>query len=489
MKHADVVVIGAGPAGLGSALALAGHGAKVVVVDERSRPGGQIYRQLPSTFVGDGLPRGRAYAAGRQLLAAAEEADGIEWRTGTLAWGLFEPQDAGLDPSDGAATWVLALADTDRVDRLAAQHVLVAAGAYDLPVAFPGWTLPGVMTAGGVQAFVKGEKLVPGRRFVLAGAHPLLLVVADQLLEAGAEVAGVVFAQPRPRVSDAAVVAARLHGRIGPVLDVAGAAVRLARRRVPVLFSHLIAEAEGVEHVEAVAVRPVDGEWRFSDGSGTRFECDTLAIGYGFVPSSELPRQAGCSHRWVPAAGGWVVEHDDWMRSSRRGISVAGETTGIAGGDQAAEEGRLAGIGILRDLGLVSDGEAERRARPVRRRLVPLRRFAALAQERFAPNYDALSGLADAGTIVCRCEEVTAGSLRAALAEHPDLGDADAAKLLTRVGMGPCQGRFCMLTVASIVAEASGRSRAEVGAFTARPPAKPIPVAQLAAAAAEQGLG
>jgi D-hydroxyproline dehydrogenase subunit alpha len=120
---------------------------------------------------------------------------------------------------------------------------------------------------------------------------------------------------------------------------------------------------------------------------------------------------------------------------------------------------------------------------------VPLRRFAALAQERFAPNYDALSGLADAGTIVCRCEEVTAGSLRAALAEHPDLGDADAAKLLTRVGMGPCQGRFCMLTVASIVAEASGRSRAEVGAFTARPPAKPIPVAQLAAAAAEQGLG
>jgi D-hydroxyproline dehydrogenase subunit alpha len=339
MKHADVVVIGAGPAGLGSALALAGHGAKVVVVDERSRPGGQIYRQLPSTFVGDGLPRGRAYAAGRQLLAAAEEADGIEWRTGTLAWGLFEPQDAGLDPSDGAATWVLALADTDRVDRLAAQHVLVAAGAYDLPVAFPGWTLPGVMTAGGVQAFVKGEKLVPGRRFVLAGAHPLLLVVADQLLEAGAEVAGVVFAQPRPRVSDAAVVAARLHGRIGPVLDVAGAAVRLARRRVPVLFSHLIAEAEGVEHVEAVAVRPVDGEWRFSDGSGTRFECDTLAIGYGFVPSSELPRQAGCSHRWVPAAGGWVVEHDDWMRSSRRGISVAGETTGQPRREGSPESG------------------------------------------------------------------------------------------------------------------------------------------------------
>ena len=264
MEHADVVVVGAGPAGLASALALAGHGAKVVVVDERPRPGGQIYRQPPSTFVGAGLPHGRAYDAGRKLLAAAEEAQGIDWRTGTLAWGLFEPQDAGLDRSDGAAAWVLGLADAHGVDRLAAQRVLVAAGAYDLPVAFPGWTLPGVMTAGGVQAFVKGDKLVPGRRFVLAGAHPLLLVVADQLLEAGAEVAAVVFAQPRPRVSEVAAVAARLHGRLGPILDVAGAAARLARRRVPLLFSHLIAEAVGGEQVEAVTVRPVDGEWRIT---------------------------------------------------------------------------------------------------------------------------------------------------------------------------------------------------------------------------------
>ena len=134
-------------------------------------------------------------------------------------------------------------------------------------------------------------------------------------------------------------------------------------------------------------------------------------------------------------------------------------------------------------------GEAERLAKPVRRRLVPLRRFTALAQERFAPSYDALAGLADEGTIICRCEEVTAGSLRAALVAHPDLGNADAAKLLTRVGMGPCQGRFCMLTATSILADVSGRSRAEVGAFTARPPAKPIPVSQLAAAAGEHGLG
>ncbi len=479
MDDVDAAVVGAGPAGLAAALTLAEHGAKVVVVDERPRPGGQIYRQPPATSAGAGLPHGRAYDAGRRLLAAAAAAPGIGWRAGTLAWGLFEPRDAGLDPPAGSAAWVLALAGEGGLDGVAARHVVVAAGAYDLPVAFPGWTLPGVMTAGGVQAFVKGERLLPGSRFVLAGAHPLLFVVADQLLGAGAELAAVVLAQPRPGISDAAAVAARLRGRIGPIAAIAGPLARLRRTRVPLLFSHLVAGAEGEEQLEAVAVVEVDRGWRPAGGV-TRFECDTLAIGYGFVPSTELARLAGCAHRWAPAAGGWVIEHDRWMRSSRPGISVAGETTGVAGAEQAAEEGRLAAIGILLELGRIDGAQAERLAAPTRRRLGRLRRFSELTRERFAPRYEALARLAGDDTVVCRCEEVTAGSLRSALATHPHLGDADAVKLLTRAGMGPCQGRFCMLTVASILAEATGRSPEQIGAFTARPPAKPLPVSQLA---------
>jgi NAD(P)H-nitrite reductase large subunit len=205
------------------------------------------------------------------------------------------------------------------------------------------------------------------------------------------------------------------------------------------------------------------------------YDCDTLALGYGFVPSSELARQAGCAHRWEPAAGGWVAEHDEWLRSSEPRISVAGELTGIAGAEQAVEEGRLAALGILRDLGQSVD------AAPVRARLARLRRFSTVVQERFAPRLDALAALATDETVVCRCEEITAGALRAALAENTHLGTADAVKLLTRTGMGPCQGRFCMLTVAHLIAAARGRSIPEVGTYAARPPVKPIALAALAA--------
>lgn len=251
---------------------------------------------------------------------------------------------------------------------------------------------------------------------------------------------------------------------------------------MPILDGHLVVAAEGAGALEAVRVAPVDGAWRPTGGAELRFACDTLALGYGFVPSSELPRQAGCSSRWEPSRGGWLIEHDGWMRSSRAGISVAGETTGIGGAAEAAEEGRLAAIGALRALGRLEASEAERAAAPARRRLRRQRALSAVVGERFQPLYTALARLADDATVVCRCEEVTAGALRSALRTHPHLGTADAVKLLTRAGMGRCQGRFCMLTVASLIAEATGRDFGEVGAFLARAPARPIPVSQLAAA-------
>jgi D-hydroxyproline dehydrogenase subunit alpha len=482
VQRAEVAVVGAGPAGLAAALVLAEHDADVVLVDEQARPGGQIYRQPPETFAGAALPPGRAYSRGRDLLASTDAA-GFRRLHRTLVWGLFEPDEAEAVRLNGAApspSWMLALAGDVDLERLAVRHVLVAAGAYDLPVAFSGWTLPGVMAAGGVQAFVKSQKLLPGRRFVLAGAHPLLLLVADQLLAAGAEVAAVALAQPRPEVADALAAAVRLRGRLAGVGAAGGPLLRLRRAGVPVLFSHLVAAAEGSDSVEAARLRPVDAAWSATGGPDVRFECDTLAIGYGFVPSTELARQAGCTHTWRSAAGGWVTDHDAWQRASRTGISVAGEVTGVAGAEQATEEGRLAALGILHELGKLDAGDAARLAAPVRRRLRRLRRFSALVQEQFEPRRAALAALADGPTVVCRCEEVTAEQLRSALAAHPHLGDVDAVKQLTRVGMGPCQGRFCQLTVAALTAAATGRGFAELGPFTARPPVKPIALGRLA---------
>ena len=475
-------MVGAGPAGLGAALVLAEHGADVLVVDEQARPGGQIYRQPPERFL---VPAAGASAAGRALLERVRAAGAIRWRTATTAWGIFgataalDPYGVGTGDGAGPSGLVVALAGPAGVEPVEALHVLLAPGAYDLPVAFPGWTLPGVMAAGGVQAFVKAQALLPGRRFVLAGGHPLLLVIAEQLLAVGADLAGVAVAQGRPALADVRHLAA-LGGSFGRLREAVGPLLRLRRARVPVHIGTIVTAAEGQTTLERVRLERVDSGWRRTGEGRVELECDTLALGYGFVPSSELARQAGCAHRWRPEAGGWVAEHDGWLRSSQPSISVAGELTGVAGAEQALEEGRLAALGILRDRDRLSPETAEALARPVLRRLRALRRFSAVVQRRFAPRHDALTGLASDTTVVCRCEDVTAGRVRAALREHRHIGTADALKLLTRVGMGPCQGRMCVLGVSHLIAAERGHGLAEIGTFAARPPVKPIALAALA---------
>jgi NADPH-dependent 2,4-dienoyl-CoA reductase/sulfur reductase-like enzyme len=472
VQEADVAVVGAGPGGLAAALELARAGADVVVVDEQPRAGGQIYRQPPATFAVSRRTHGAGSAAGKRLLTEFAAADGVRRLQETTVWGAFDVDAEGI---------TLALAAPGGIDRLRARRLVVATGAYDLPVAFPGWTLPGVMSAGGVQAFAKSQQILAGRRFVLAGAHPLLLVVADQLLAAGGDVAVVALAQPRPVPREALLDLGRLRGNWSRLGDLAGPLSRLRRNRVPIRFSTLPIAAEGDGAVERVRLARVDDRWNAVDPA-TAVDCDTLVIGFGFVPSSELARQAGCTATWNDAAGGWVIEHDEWMRTSIDVVHVAGEVTGVAGAEQAVDEGRLAALGALRGLGMLSSAEAEQRAAPVRRRLLRLRRFSGIVQQRFALRDEALTALPDAGTVICRCEDVRREELDAALAENAHLTTLDAVKLLTRVGMGPCQGRMCQPSVTRIVAAATGLAPAALGPYRARPPLKPVSLAALAAA-------
>jgi hypothetical protein len=170
------------------------------------------------------------------------------------------------------------------------------------------------------------------------------------------------------------------------------------------------------------------------------------------------------------------------MRTSEEALYVAGEIAGVAGAEVAASAGRLAALGILRDLGRLAPGDAERAAAPVRRALGRQRRLAAVLDDVFAPRHDALAALVTDDTVVCRCEEVTGGAVRAALRDHPHLATSDAVKLVTRAGMGLCQGRLCGPAVAHLIAAATGRDVRQVGPYTARPPVKPLLAAELARA-------
>ena len=206
------------------------------------------------------------------------------------------------------------------------------------------------MSAGGVQTLMKSQFLRPGQRFVLAGSHPLLLLVADLLLKSGAQVAEVAFARPAPGLADMLSHWRALPGHFAPLKEAARALLNLRRQRVPIRFGTLITRAEGEQQVQRVTLSCVTPTWEPVAGSERSLEADTLVVGYGLLASSELARQAGCAMQWKPAEGGWTVVHDEQMRTSQSRIFVAGEPAGVGGAELAAIEGRIAALQATLDL-------------------------------------------------------------------------------------------------------------------------------------------
>ncbi|WP_052507797.1 FAD/NAD(P)-dependent oxidoreductase [Sphingomonas hengshuiensis] len=438
----DVAIVGGGPAGQAAAIQLAGHGLSIAVVDEQARPGGQILRQPPRAFRVAHWLAGRSYRALHAQFAAFEALP-VTWLGGHSV----------LDAAPGR----LLLHGPDGAVSVTARRILIAAGCQDLAVPIPGWTLPGVYSAGGVQAMVKSQQIVPGARVLLAGTHPLQLVIAEQIVRGGGTVAGVLFAQSRaamlaPMLRDPAAA----FRRATDLLAGQAALATLRRAGVPVRYGVGLTALRGSDWVsEAIT----------TDGT---IACDAVGLCYGFVPQSGLPRMLGAEVVQAGPAGGWRCVHDEWMRTSVAGVFAAGETTGVAGAAAAAAGGALAGIGIARDLGSLAPDAAERAAAAPRRVLARHRRFAALLDAIADPrgHFPAL----EPETLVCRCEDVPHAALCAEVATG---ASANAIKRATRCGMGLCQGRNCEPSLLRMIA-------APDPGFTARFPARPVTIGDLA---------
>lgn len=467
----DLLVVGGGPAGLAAAAEAAAAGLDVGLVDERVTLGGQIYKQPgPGFEIRDPGKLGRDHLAGRRLIDRAVASGApIMLRTGAVA---IEGDQVVL-VEDGA-----------QARSVTARRLLLAAGAHDRPVAFPGWTLPGVLTAGGAQTLVKTQRVLPGRRMLFAGSGPLALAFPAQLTGYGAEVALVCEAGPPPRPADAARLLAAARGNAGLLRDAAAYRWKLLRARVPLRYRRIVVRAEGRGRVESVTHAAVDAGWRVVPGTEETVAVDTLCLGYGFVPSIELPRLAGCGFGYDEDRGGPVVLVDAWMRTTVPGVLAAGDGTGVEGAFVAADEGRLAAIGAARDLGALGSAAADAAAAPVRARLRRRRAFrrALAGMHRVGPG---IYELASADTVVCRCEEVRRAELEAAIEASADV---NVVKGLTRAGMGLCQGRNCQRQVAALIAARHGGSVADVPMATPRLPARPVPLGAIARAP-EEDLG
>ncbi|MEU1733131.1 FAD/NAD(P)-binding oxidoreductase [Streptosporangium sp. NPDC020145] len=443
----DLAVVGAGPAGVAGALSACLAGLDVVLIDGAPRPGGQYFRHLPEGF----------HATRQETLHHGLGRFARQWETLTsraavlLGHRVWAVEDTG----DGFAVRCLEGDREERPRTVTARRLLLATGAHDRPLPFPGWDLPGVLTAGGAQALLKGDLVVAGDRVVVAGTGPFLLPVAAGLARAGADVRGVYEANGRLGLARHPLLAA------GRAAEALGYGVSLAGHRVPYLGRHAVIEAHGRDALTHVTVARLDARWR---PLATRtVECDTLACGYGFVPQIELPVQLGCLTR-QEADGTPVVAVDAGMRTSVSGVYAAGETTGVGGALLAEAEGRVAGRAAAADLG--------RRVPPLpalSRRVARLSAFAR-ALARAYPVRPGWQGWLREDTLICRCEEVPLSAVR----EARSLGarDARAVKLLARPGMGWCQGRMCGHAVAALAGDGPEPPR--------RPIAQPVRLGDLA---------
>ena len=464
----DVLIVGGGPAGLAAASEAAAAGLTVCLVDERPTLGGQIFKQPgPGFRVTDPKALGSDFLRGRELIEAAKRS-GARLLLRTSAISIRE-------------TAVVVVEEGERAHTLSGRRVLIAPGAHDRPVVFPGWTLPGVITAGGAQTLVKTQRVLPGLSILFAGSGPLALAFPAQLRGYGANVTAVLEAGPPPGARDVMRLLAAARGNTTLLRDAVAYRTALLRARVPLRYRRIVVAAEGEGRVEQVVHAAADADWRPVAGSEERTEADALCLGYGFFPSIELLRLAGCDFAYDEDLGGPVVTVDEWQRTTQPGILAAGDGTGVAGSYVAVDQGRLAALGAALDLGALAAADASDRAAPLRRRLRQKQRFVA-ALRRLHRIGQGIYELSTPETIVCRCEEVTSAQLDEAIAATDDL---NVVKTLTRTAMGLCQGRNCQRHVAATIARHHGRPLAELPVATPRPPVRPVPIGAIADASLE----
>jgi NADPH-dependent 2,4-dienoyl-CoA reductase/sulfur reductase-like enzyme len=439
---------------MSTAIAARRHGLTVMVIDDQPAPGGQIWRSIETAFCNDAI-LGRSYGEGRPV-ADAFRKSGALYQPGAQLWNV-EGSYRAFVSWEGKARLIDATA------------LILATGAQERPIPFPGWTLPGVLTVGAAQILLKSAAQIPAQPVWIAGSGPLPLLYVTQLLSVGGQVAGFLDTTPA-RQWRAAVP--KLPGalRAGSLLAKGLAwKAKLAFSHTPVIRNVSGIEALGDERIQAVRFR-ADNE------AETTVEAATLLVHEGVIPNIHAPLSLDCAVSWNADQECFVPVVDAWGESSRENVFIVGDGAGIAGATAAGLRGELAALRVAQKLGRLEAREAERSAQPVRRRLDRELAIRPFLDALFKPRAAVFAPVDQA--IVCRCEEVTAGEIRA-LARGACVGP-NQIKAATRAGMGPCQGRQCGYTVTRMIAAAQNRPPSEVGFIHIRPPLKPVTLGELA---------
>jgi len=459
LEERDFVVIGAGPTGLRAALTAARMGVDVTVIGEDPHHGGQIFRSLTSPLQTQGhIMELQDHQILDDLQSDLNKVD-IHFLNKTIVWGIFDDNVIAFDKSNKS--------------RIKAKKILIAEGAYESPVAFPGWTLPGVMTLGGVQILLKSQGIIPTGKIIVAGTGPLLFYTASQLIEKGADVKAVLEASSLKKWMRWTIHLLRAPGILGKGIKYLNI---LRKHHVPVYYSTVPLEAKGSDGLKEVIFAQVDKQWRPMPGTKKEMATDLLCLNFGFIPSTQFSHMAGCEHTCDPQIRGWLPKVNSSYETSVEGIHVAGDCTGIGGVKKAVLEGELVGNEVARYLGRISNTEADRHLSVLQKKI----RGHLWYQQFLRKIYSFRPGLLDLltdDTIICRCEEVNFGMI-SHLIENKSCS-LEEIKLRSRTGMGRCQGRFCYPTLLGIFSKVLSDEDVCNQNFVGRIPVKPLPLETL----------
>lgn len=329
MLQKDILVIGAGPAGLAASIEAGKSGAKVLLVDLNMQPGGQLFKQIHKFFGSSAHHSGmRGFQIGTQLLEEAREAHVEIWMQSTVI-GIFPGKKIGIEreAADGSKELLT----------IQARKIILATGASENAIRFQGWTAPGVMGAGAAQTMINVNHVLPGKKVVMLGSGNVGLIVSYQLMQAGCDVAALIEAAPK--IGGYAVHAAKIR-----------------RAGVPIYIKHTITKAlldtDGC--LCGCIIAQVDEHFHPVPGTEKEIACDTITLAAGLRPVTDLAKLAGCRLTYNGAFGGWLPLHNKKMETSETGIFTAGDSTGVEEANTALEEGKLAGISAAEELGLLS---------------------------------------------------------------------------------------------------------------------------------------
>ena len=456
----ELLVIGGGAGGLTAASIAAEAGVDVVLIDERTVRGGQYFKQpagdglLPASLADD-----RQIAGGRKLVERAN-CSGAKIVTEAKVWGAFAPAEFGVLDNNGSTIY-------------RPKRTIVATGAYERGLPVPGWTLPGVMTTGATQGMLRNYGTFPTGRIVVAGNGPLNLQIALELKRAGADVRLVAELSD---TSAATWIANGLRMAVNvprSTLDGVALLRGLKRAGVPPRFGEGLAAVRKTAGGLEAHIGPLVGAGIVAKET---IEADVVCVGYGFQPSNEILRCLACRHSFDEARGYLVAVCSAECETTVPGVYAVGDCTGLSGAPSAIQDGVIAAISVARSLDYEVSGHHESELRRALRARPRHRVFQAALWNLFAaPRFS--TQLATADTVICRCENVTLGDIEAAM----DDGAVSMAgiKQRTRLGMGPCQGRYCAPIVADFIAARTGQSVDEFSYFAPRSPITPARIADI----------